>query len=125
MNVGAVCDLHKAPLRPSQSTFHEEDMLALSEIHHSGEEDLGDLVQNLHELSNFFQDDAYGPAVPTRQLEARVAAILAKSTDPSVDAPATPFGDVFDVTTSSSSDLSDDDYPSDVESDLFEYDLAR
>lgn len=122
-NVGAVCDVHKAPLRPSQITFHEEDMLALSEKHHT-EEDLGDLVQNLHELSSFFQDDTQGLVVPNRQLEARVAAILAKSTDPSLDIPATPFGDVFDVTTSGSSDLSDDDYSSDAESDLFEYDLV-
>ncbi|EKM56941.1 uncharacterized protein PHACADRAFT_172641 [Phanerochaete carnosa HHB-10118-sp] len=125
MNVGAVCDLHKAPLRPSQITFHEEDMLALSEMHRLEEDDLGDLVQNLHELSSFFQDDTHGLVVPNRQLEARVAAILAKSTDSSADAPATPFGDVFDVITSGSSDLSDDDYPSDVESDLFEYDLGN
>lgn len=125
MNVGAVCDLHKAPLRPSQITFHEEDMLALSEAHQEEEEDLGDLVQNLHELSNFFQDHTHGLSVPNRQLEARVAAILAKSTDPSADIPVTPFGDVFDVTTSGSSDLSDDDYSSDAESDLFEYDLPN
>jgi hypothetical protein len=120
-NLGAVCDLHKTPSRPSQITFHEEDMLALSS--QPLEENLGDLVQNLHDLSSFFQDDQQPLAVPNRQLEARVAAILAKSTDARDDVPNTPFGDVFDVTTSGSSDVSDDFLPSDEESDLFEYDL--
>lgn len=122
-NIGAVCDLHKTPSRPSQITFHEEDILALSEL--PLEEDLGDLVQNLHELSSFFQEDRHALSVPNRQLEARVAAILAKSTDLNTDIPQTPFADIFDVSTSSSSGVSEYDSSSDAESDLFEFDLAR
>ena len=74
-------------------------------------DDLGDMVQNLHELSSFFQDasDAghghgqgygHGPHPHHRQLEARVAAILAKSSTTDSgggDVPQTPFVDVFNV----------------------------
>ncbi|CDO74311.1 hypothetical protein BN946_scf184930.g1 [Trametes cinnabarina] len=119
------------------------------------------MVQNLHELSSFFQEDPSatncassessggaetpGPA-PQRQLEARVAAILAKSTEgPDSDVPPTPFVDVFSVGAGtgvvgaamasglpptyeeeSEEDESDSDSNSDsdsgTESDLFEYD---
>ena len=122
-NIGAVCDLHKTPSRPSQITFHEEDVLPLAEQPLA--DNLGDLVQNLHELSSFFQDDSHVLAVPNRQLEARVAAILAKSADTNAE-PQTPFTDVFDAATSSSSGVSDeDDWSSDAESDLFEFDIVK
>ena len=105
------------------------------------DDDLGDMVQNLHELSSFFQDelDAGAGGVPHRQLEARVAAILAKSStaaDAGADVPPTPFVDVFNVGAApAGADMglrglsptfeedSEDSEDSDSEdSDLFEFD---
>ncbi|KAL7279899.1 hypothetical protein ACG7TL_006308 [Trametes sanguinea] len=165
-NVEAVFDLGKGTLRPSRIDFQPDDeqghLAALGLVGLSGhghgadgdEDDLGDMVQNLHELSSFFQEDPSsvdsagsssgaltpGPA-PQRQLEARVAAILAKSTTDGADKdiPPTPFVDVFNVgagagaggTTTglsptyeedSEEDEEGDESDSDTESDLFEYD---
>lgn len=119
-NVMAVFDTCKVPARPSRIDFEPEDLMMLStgSVH---DDDLGDLVQNLHELSTFFQEPSpHKQSMPNTRLEARVAAILAKST---AGAPQTPFVDVFRV-----GDLgdynSDDDSASDSGSDLFEYDVA-
>ncbi|KAL5476804.1 TAO3 [Sanghuangporus weigelae] len=114
-NVMAVFDTCKMPTRPSRIEFEPE----VDRFADTFEDDLGDLVQNLHELSTFFRGDADGEAqspppllampkapqhisatsIANQQLEARVAAILAKSTDTAValDSPQTPFVDVFHV----------------------------
>ncbi|THH08171.1 hypothetical protein EW145_g2882 [Phellinidium pouzarii] len=120
-NVMAVFDTCKVPTRPSRIDFEPE----VDRFADPLEDDLGDLVQNLHELSTFFLGDpdaetdtedhdqspsmSRAPAapmqmqppmpLPNHQLEARVAAILAKSTDASMalDSPQTPFVDVFHV----------------------------
>ncbi|KAH9835250.1 cell morphogenesis N-terminal-domain-containing protein [Rhodofomes roseus] len=88
------------------------------------EDDLGEMVQNLHELSAFFKEERSAAPDANRQLEARVAAILAKSTDATGDIPQTPFADVFDVDAvepaSPYEDSDDSDY--DTSSDLFEFD---
>lgn len=60
-------------------------------------------------------------SMTNRRLEARIAAILAKSTEPITDIPQTPFVDVFDVGAVSMYDESDET-ESDAESDLFEFD---
>lgn len=120
-NVMAVFDTCKVPARPSRIDFEPEDLLMLSteSVH---DDDLGDLVQNLHELSTFFQEpNHYKQTMPNTRLEARVAAILAKS---AAGAPQTPFVDVFRVGSMDDYDESDDDSASDSGSDLFEYDAA-
>lgn len=119
-NVSAVFDLCKVKTRPSRIDFHTEAITRLADIG-TDEDDLQEMVQNLHELSNFFQQGLPASKVPHRQLEARVAAILAKSTDSTTDVPQTPLADVFEVRSVSSyqdSDVSD----SDTESDMFEFD---
>ncbi len=140
-NIVAVFDLGKGNLRPSRIDFQPDDSeeLALALAGGRLEDDLGDMVQNLHELSSFFQDEQPGPSrsapVPQRQLEARVAAILAKSTEAGDrDVPQTPFVDVFTVGGDTAgaegsvggglSPMYEDseDSDSDSESDLFEYD---
>ena len=123
-NVRAVYELHKLPL-PSESrlsafTFRPEEMPVLTE--EPMEDNLGSLVQNLHELSSFFQEEPRAVPVAHRQLEARVAAILAKSNDFGSEAPQTPFHDVFDVGGSTSVEVSDDSSGSETDSDLFEFD---
>lgn len=138
-NVVAVFDTCSMNTRPSRVDFAPEAE-ALSNILHSKaappEDDLGGLVQNLHELTSFFKaaspsSRAVRPrdAAPDRRLEARVAAILAKSTgaDTSVqDVPQTPFVDVFKIGTTSvdggTSDDSDGDSASESEADAFMYD---
>jgi hypothetical protein len=118
-NVISVFDTCKVPSRPSQIDFEPEDMLMLSAGNAEGD-DLGDLVQNLHELSTFFQEPADSKtSLPNKRLEARVAAILAKSV---ADAPQTPFVDVFEVGGIGNYVDSDQDSDSDTESELFEYD---
>ncbi|GBE87331.1 hypothetical protein SCP_1100060 [Sparassis crispa] len=118
-NVAAVFGLNKANPRPSRIDFQPDDIVALSNL--PMEDDLGDMVQNLHELSSFFLEERSLPG-PTRQLEARVAAILAKSTDTMADIPQTPFVDVFDMGNLTPFDDSEDSDNSDIESDLFEFD---
>jgi hypothetical protein len=93
------------------------------------EDDLGGLVQNLHELTTFFQDDDTSSLdlpveLPSQQLEARVAAILAKSTSSefATDIPQTPFLDVFRVGGAADSDDSDGDTDTESEMDAFIFD---
>ncbi|KAI5888318.1 uncharacterized protein SCHCODRAFT_02636387 [Schizophyllum commune H4-8] len=145
-NVMAVFDTCQIHTRPSQISFQPEvEVLAMSPIslthrRDQSEDDLNDLVQNLHELTTFFQDNDTAkrrrptPAIystgPNRRLEARVAAILAKSTAAETvsDAPQTPFLDVFRVGNGSSTDADEEDEDSDEysdeseEEDLFVFD---
>ena len=122
-NVMAVFDTCKMSSRPSRIDFQPESESLASPM----EDNLGDLVQNLHELTTFFQDDAplktqARAPVPSQQVEARVAAILAKSTsDLVIDVPQTPFLDVFRVGVTSS-DESDDESDTDSEPDAFVFD---
>ena len=114
-NVMAVFDTCKMPSRPSRIDF-EPELEVLSDMM---EENLGDLVQNLHELTTFFQDDEPSKPqapMPTQQLEARVAAILAKSTS----SPPTPFLDVFRVGGTSSDESEDSDTDSDPDAFVFD-----
>ncbi len=122
-NMTAVFDTCKVNSRPSRVNFQPEDMLQLSGDD-DGADDLGDLVHNLHELSTFFQESRSNGSVPSRQLEARVAAILAKSTDPA-DYPQTPFVDIFDMGSIPPYEDSGGSSGSDTESDLFEFDSPQ
>ncbi|KAI0032600.1 cell morphogenesis N-terminal-domain-containing protein [Vararia minispora EC-137] len=128
-NVMAVFDTCKVPSRPSQIDFEPEDVLHLAEPDPL-EDDLGNLVQNLHELSTFFQDDYTGklpstvPPMPSQQLASRVAAILAKSTEQGTEVPQTPFLDAFriDGLEPYHKDDSDDDSDASSDSDAFMFD---
>jgi hypothetical protein len=134
-NILAVFETCKVPSRPSQINFEPEEVERLASPAPSEDDDLGGLVRNLHELSSFFQGEHSSTEIapsssssstePSQQLEARVAAILAKSTESSNDIPQTPFIDVFRVESATAfaqqggSD-NDSDYSSD--SDAFAYD---
>jgi hypothetical protein len=127
-NVLGVFDTCSMPSRPSRIEF-EPEVEALKE---PTEEDLGGLMKDLHDLTSFFQDDEPSKAKlklplppPDRRLEARVAAILAKSSASRAvtDTPQTPFVDVFRVGgMTNDSDDSDEDYDSDPEQDPFIFD---
>jgi furry protein family len=131
-NIMAVFETCKVPSRPSQIHFEPEDVERLASPAPTEDDDLGGLVQNLHELSSFFQGDS--PAAesappstePSQLLEARVAAILAKSTESSTDLPQTPFIDVFHVESAAAGAFeqggSDDDTDYSSDSDAFVYD---
>ncbi|EEB86891.1 hypothetical protein MPER_15996, partial [Moniliophthora perniciosa FA553] len=125
-NIEGVFDTCSMPSRPSRIEFEPEEVEALAS-NSPLEEDLGGLVQNLHDLTTFFQDDndtkiSASISMPNRRLEARVAAILAKSTATDVinDVPPTPFVDVFHVGAISSDEDSDSySIESDSELDAF------
>ncbi|KAI0795448.1 cell morphogenesis N-terminal-domain-containing protein [Abortiporus biennis] len=133
-NMGAVFDTCKVPQRPSRINFQPEEILGIP-LSSEPSDDLGDLVQNLHELSTYFQGDEVSASEPTRQLEARVAAIMSKSTGDHASGPQTPLVDIFDMSSMSSmvgsvpstiyDDSDDGSSPSDTESDLFEFDSPR
>ena len=128
-NVMAVFNSYNLPSRPSRIDFEPEDIERLASPDPL-DEDLGGLVQNLHELSTYFQDDevdlkgATLPVMPSHQLEARVAAILAKSTENMADLPQTPFVDVFrvDGIASFAPNDSDDDSVFSSDSEAFVFD---
>lgn len=127
-NLLAVFDTCSMPSRPSRIDF-EPEVEALKE---PTEEDLGGLMKDLHELTSFFQDDEPSKAnfrIPLppldRRLEARVAAILAKSSASHAvtDTPQTPFVDVFRVGgMTNDSDDSDEDSDAESEQDPFIFD---
>ncbi|PCH44901.1 hypothetical protein WOLCODRAFT_165480 [Wolfiporia cocos MD-104 SS10] len=119
-NLLAVLDSSLSYGRPSRIDFQPEDVPVLPDD--PLDDDLGDMVQNLHELSSYFQQERSAAPMHHRQLEARVAAILAKSSEVAHDAPQTPFMDVFDVGNMSSYDDDSDDSDYDTTSDLFEFD---
>ncbi|KAG6857036.1 hypothetical protein H0H87_010390 [Tephrocybe sp. NHM501043] len=128
-NLVAVFDTCSIATRPSRIDF-EPEVEALASLEPQ-EEDLGGLVKDLHELTSFFQDDEPSKTAiplppPNRRLEARVAAILAKSTasDAISDTPQTPFIDVFRIGGMSDdpSDDSDDSSDTDSEIDAFIFD---
>lgn len=121
-NLMAVFDTCKMPSRPSYIEFQPETETDVMSI--TIDDDLGGLVQNLHELTTFFSNpvnEKQRPqhGAPSQQLEARVAAILAKSTEPTIaDMPYTPFVDVFRVGAMSTSDDEDEDDSSSGESEM-------
>ena len=132
-NVMAVFDTCSVPTRPSRIEF-EPEVEALASIKTPLADDLGGIVQNLHELTNFFTKNPStsrpnGSSVPTLRVEARVAAILAKSTAPDsiTDTPQTPFLDVFNVGGIDRTEDSDEYSDSDSDTDAFVFDsvLAR
>ncbi|KAI6121957.1 cell morphogenesis N-terminal-domain-containing protein [Pisolithus sp. B1] len=89
------------------------------------DEDLGILVQDLHDLSEFFQNSRSHQQVllPSQQLEERVASIIARSTGEPDDAPHTPFADAFQIgNLHYFSDDSADDSESESEMDAFVFD---
>jgi len=127
-NVMAVFDTCSVPNRPSRIDF-EPEVEALASIKTPLADDLGGLVNNIHELSSFLNTDPSlkrsGSTNPSRRLEARVAAILAKSTnpDPITDTPQTPFLDVFNVGgIDNGADDSDEYSDSDSDTDAFIFD---
>ena len=71
-NVMAIFDTCKAPSRPSCISFEPEDVERLASPEPM-EEDLGDLVQNLHELSTFFQDEGSLSSRATHNLHTPLA----------------------------------------------------
>lgn len=119
------------PSRPSQIIF-EPEVEAFTSIDQSNAGgDLGGLVKNLHDLTAYFQDNnkpggVVTSSMPSRKVEARVAAILAKSTanEAISDTPQTPFLDVFEVRQDSSSAESDNEYDSDSDEDAFIFDSS-
>ena len=122
-NVMAVFDTCSMPSRPSRIDF-EPELEALASIKTPLADDVG-LGKNLHDFIN--GNGSARPSVlsiPTRRLEARVAAILAKSTAPDSisDIPQTPFIDVFRVSASHDTDNSDSDSDSDSDADAFVFD---
>jgi hypothetical protein len=133
-NILAVFETCKVPSRPSQIHFEPEEVERLASPAPSEDDDLGGLVRNLHELSSFFQGDNSAADIapssslstePSQQLEARVAAILAKSTESSLEIPQTPFIDVFRVEGATAFEQqggSDDDNDYSSDSDAFVYD---
>jgi len=126
-NVIAVFDTCSVPNRPSRIEF-EPEVEALASIKTPLADDIGGLVKNLHELTTFFNNEQpsrpNGASIPTRRLEARVAAILAKSSGPDsvTDIPQTPFLDVFDVEGVDDEDDSDEYSDSDSDTDAFVFD---
>lgn len=123
-NVEAVFDTCKMNLRPSR--IHFEPELEPLDVH--VQDEVGDLVHDLHELSSFFTDAPRGPSMvlpthaPSQQSVAKWAAILAKSRDDPEDIPPTPFVDIFRVDGASEYSDPSDDSGSDTESDHFIFD---
>jgi len=130
-NVMAVFDTCSMPSRPSQIIFEPEVEAFTSMDQPNATGDLGGLVKNLHDLTAYFQDASQpggmaASSMPSRRVEARVAAILAKSTanEAISDIPQTPFLDVFEVRQDSSSAESDNEYDSDSDEDAFIFDSS-
>ncbi|PPR02256.1 hypothetical protein CVT24_011605 [Panaeolus cyanescens] len=126
-NVMAVFDTCSVPTRPSRIDFEPEveALASLASVKTPLADDLGGLVKNLHELTNYFNDTPkHSNGIPTRRLEARVAAILAKSSavESAVDTPQTPFLDVFKVNGIDDAENSDDYSDSDSDDDAFVFD---
>lgn len=122
-NMMAVAQTCIGALRPSYIDLESRSQII--SFSDALDEDLGVLVQDLHDLSEFFQNTKPHPSilVPSQQLEERVASIIARSTDNSNDAPETPFADVFNIGKPNDySDDSGDDSGSDSELDAFIYD---
>ncbi|KAF7761502.1 hypothetical protein Agabi119p4_9494 [Agaricus bisporus var. burnettii] len=129
-NVMAVFDTCSMPSRPSQIIFEPEFEPVTSMDQSSAVEDLGGLVKNLHDITSYFQEDSSGPSglvtpsIPSRKVEARVAAILAKSTAAEAisDIPQTPFRDLFSVRHEGAFIESDDESDSFSDEDAFVFD---
>jgi len=121
-NVLAVAVMFTTSSRISTAHFQSESRDSM--FGDGLEEDLGVLVQDLHELSEFFQNTKpQARLLPSLQLEDRVASIMARSTDDSGDIPQTPFADVFRMGGSRDpSDESSDESDPESEFDAFKYD---
>lgn len=130
-NVMAVFDTCSVPTRPSRIEF-EPEVEALQSIKTPLADDLNGLFQNLTALTHDLKGNERArrttlndASLPTRRLEARVAAILAKSSAPDsvADTPHTPFLDVFNVDRIDHSRNSDEDSDSDdSDTDPFVFD---
>lgn len=134
-NVIAVFDTCSVPTRPSRIDF-EPEVEALASIKTPIANDPNGVVRNFQDLNSIFQNNELLQAqqtpvvpIPTRRLEARVAAILAKSTAPEfvTDIPQTPFIDVFRIGNGVDDGVvyeeeSDDDSDSDSDADSFIFD---
>ncbi|KAF6757763.1 cell morphogenesis N-terminal-domain-containing protein [Ephemerocybe angulata] len=114
-NVIAVFDTCSVPTRPSRIDF-EPEVEALASIKTPNSE-----LMQVHQTPVV--------PIPTRRLEARVAAILAKSTAPDFvsDMPQTPFIDVFRIGSGGEEGLvreeeSEEDTDSDSDADSFIFD---
>lgn len=128
-NVMAVFDTCSMPSRPSQIIFEPEFEAMMTMNHPTAMDDLGGLVKNLHDLTSYFQADGEPssfdtPSLPSRKVEARVAAILAKSTTTEAisDVPQTPFLGVFDVRRDGGTTESDNESDSGSDEDAFKFD---
>jgi hypothetical protein len=129
-NVMAVFDTCSMPSRPSQIIFEPEFEAITSIYQPNVVEDLGGLVKNLHDLTSYFQEGSSGPSglgtpsMPSRKVEARVAAILAKSTATEAvsDIPQTPFQDLFNVRHEGAFIESDDESDNLSDEDAFVFD---
>lgn len=122
-NMMAVAQTCNGALRPSYIDLESHSQII--SFADGLDEDLGVLVQDLHELSEFFQNLQPHPRVlvPSQQLEERVASIIARSTGNSDDVPQTPFTDAFHIGKPNDySDDSGDDSGSDSELDAFIFD---
>lgn len=118
-NLRAVFDSCKVASRPSRIDFQPDEIPLFDQ---ESSDNLGELVQNLHELSSFFKEQRVSSTMPSRQLEARMTAILAKSTE---EVPQTPLVDIFDIGSLRPYHDTDSTDASDTESDLFEFDSPQ
>ncbi|KAF5336607.1 hypothetical protein D9611_006456 [Ephemerocybe angulata] len=134
-NVIAVFDTCSVPTRPSRIDF-EPEVEALASIKTPVADDPNGVIRNFQDLNSMFQNSELMQVhqtpvvpIPTRRLEARVAAILAKSTAPDFvsDMPQTPFIDVFRIGSGGEERLvreeeSEEDTDSDSDADSFIFD---
>lgn len=128
-NVMSVFDTCSVPTRPSRIEF-EPEVEALQSIKTPLADDLAGIVGNIHQMTDVFRNGTpastamRASTIPTRRLEARVAAILAKSNgfETIQDTPQTPFLDVFTVAEVDLSNDSDEYSDSDSDGDAFVFD---
>jgi len=76
-NIMAVFDTCKMPERPSVLFFEQEESASFQARNrrtHTSKASLGQLLSNLHDLNNYFQEDE-----PNQEAETKVQAILARS----------------------------------------------
>ncbi|KAH7907576.1 cell morphogenesis C-terminal-domain-containing protein, partial [Hygrophoropsis aurantiaca] len=129
-NLAAVADTCLVPSNPSDPSAAQFSLeeTAFSEpltFANAPEDEIQGLVQNLHELSEFFRGTKpqLRLLLPSQQLEERVASIMARSTNDSSDVPQTPFAEAFRIgRVSDSSEESEAESDSESEFDAFIFD---